>query len=502
MNFEFIQIQNSLEAVLNGLLQRPILLILAMAIPLIGIARLIKTYPTRRMLCFVAVPLGISALMLLVPMVLYAISRETAQSTATSLAPIFGWILVGVDIFLIIVFLFDLILLLFIKPRKRLTVSRQIPRVASLGKPMQAEIELINAGKFRNQLIVKDDFSDRFDLDPPQFDVVMQPQSRMKFHYQFTPRERGAEELEVVHLQVRSPLGFWHSLIQLPCNDSIHVYPDMQQISEYELLAKTNRLSLMGLRRTRKIGQDNEFERLRDYTQDDNFKHIDWRTTARRRKLTVRDFQANQSQRVIFLVDCGRMMTGRIKDLSLLDYSLNAMLMLAYVALKQGDSVGMISFSDRVHNFTPVRPGVQHINRLLHASFNQQAEYVESRYDEAFLYLRSHCRKRSLVILLTNVIDEINALQIRQYLGTMAGLHLPLGVLLRDRELFSAVDEVDYQNSDSLFQASAAVEVLSWRQQVIRDLKHQGVRVLDVFPEQLTAAVVNQYLEIKARHLL
>jgi uncharacterized protein (DUF58 family) len=367
---------------------------------------------------------------------------------------------------------------------------------------MQAEIELINSGNIRCQLVLKDDFSDRFDLAPAEFAVIMEPQSRLKFHYHFTPRERGAEELEVVHLQVRSLLGFWRVYIQLPCPDSVHVYPDMQQISEYDLLARTNRLSLMGLRRTRKIGQDNEFERLRDYTQDDSFKHIDWRTTARRRKLTVRDFQANQSQRVIFLVDCGRMMTGRINDLSLLDYSLNAMLMLAYVALKQGDSVGMISFGDRVHNFTPVRPGVQHINRLLHASFNQQAEYVESRYDEAFLYLRSYCRKRSLVILLTNVIDEINALQIRKYLGTMTGVHLPLGVLLRDRELFSAVDDVDYQDKDSLFQASAAVEVLSWRQQVIRDLKHQGVRVLDVFPEQLTASIVNQYLEIKARHLL
>jgi uncharacterized protein (DUF58 family) len=162
----------------------------------------------------------------------------------------------------------------------------------------------------------------------------------------------------------------------------------------------------------------------------------------------------------------------------------------------------MISFSDRIHNFTPVRPGVRHINRLLHASFNQRAEYVESRYDEAFLYLRNQCRKRSLVILITNVIDEINAMQIRQYLGKLTGQHLPLGVLLRDHGLFSAIEDPDFENRDSLFLASAAVEVLNWRQQAIRDLKHQGVLVLDTFPEQLTASVVNQYLDIKARHLL
>ena len=145
---------------------------------------------------------------------------------------------------------------------------------------------------------------------------------------------------------------------------------------------------------------------------------------------------------------------------------------------------------------------MKHINRLLHASFNQRASFAESRYDEAFLYLRKNCRKRSLVILVTNVIDEINSHQIRQYLGSLTGHHLPLGVFLRDREIFTAVDEVDFQQAESVYQAAAAVDVLSWRHQVIRDLKHSGVLALDVFPEQLTSTLVNQYLEIKARHLL
>jgi uncharacterized protein (DUF58 family) len=491
--------QRMLELLLDGFLQRPILLILAASLPLFMFARLTQTYPTRRMLWFVSVPMAISGLLVAAPMLVYLISQSTAQALGPSLAPVMGWILVVVDLFLILVFAIDLLWLLL--SGRKISAKRQIPRVASLGKPLHAEIELTNLGS-QCRLVLKDDLPDTIVGEPDQFEVTMGPRTRLKFLYQCTPHERGAVDLEVIHVRIRSKLGFWQTLTQLKCHDAIHVYPDMQQISEYDLLAKTNRLSLMGLRRTRKIGQDNEFERLRDYTQDDNYKHIDWRTTARRRKLTVRDFQANQSQRVIFLVDCGRMMTGTINGLSLLDYSLNAMLMLAYVALKQGDSVGMISFSDRVHNFTPLRSGVHHINRLLHASFNQRAEYVESRYADAFLYLRSHCRKRSLVVLLTNVIDEINAMQIRQYLGTMTGQHLPLGVLLRDRELFSAVEAVDFGNVHSLYQASAAVEVLTWRQQVIQDLKHQGVLVLDVFPDQLTASIVNQYLEIKARHLL
>jgi uncharacterized protein (DUF58 family) len=304
-----------------------------------------------------------------------------------------------------------------------------------------------------------------------------------------------------LHLSIRSKLGFWRRLVDLELASTINVYPDMKQLAEYAVLARTNRLSLMGVRRTRRIGQDNEFERLRDYTPDDNYKHIDWRSTARRRKLTVKDFQANQSQRLMFLLDCGRMMTNEAAGLSLLDHALNAMLMLSYVALNRGDSVGLVCFSDEIHTFVPPRSGRQQMNRLLHASFNRFPQLVESRYDQAFLYLGSHCRKRSLVILVTNVIDEVNSHQVHQYLGSLAGRHLPLGVLLRDRRLFEAVEVSDPQGP-ALYRAAAAAEILSWRHQVLTDLHSKGVLSLDVFPEDLTAPLINRYLEIKARHLL
>jgi uncharacterized protein (DUF58 family) len=281
-----------------------------------------------------------------------------------------------------------------------------------------------------------------------------------------------------------------------------HVYPDMKQIAEYAVLARTNRLSLMGVRRTRKIGQDNEFERLRDYSHDDNYKHIEWRTTARRNKLTVKDYQTNQSQRILFLLDCGRMMTNVAHDLSLLDHSLNAMLMMSYVALRQKDQVGLICFSDQVHTFVPPRGGMKQMNQLLHASFDRFPRLVESRYDEAFLYLSQNCKKRSLVVLITNLIDEVNARQVEQYLGSLVGRHLPLGVLLRDQHLFAAADSPYARSEAMLFKAAAAAEILTWRHQVLTDLEHKGVLMIDTFPQDMTAPLVNRYLEIKARRLL
>jgi uncharacterized protein (DUF58 family) len=141
------------------------------------------------------------------------------------------------------------------------------------------------------------------------------------------------------------------------------------------------------------------------------------------------------------------------------------------------------------------------MNNLLHASFDRFPRMVESRYDQAFLYLATHCQKRSLVVLMTNVIDEVNSMQIESYLASVVGKHLPLGVLLRDHRLFDAADNPPRDEAE-LYRAAAAADILTWRHQVLTDLEHQGVRVLDVFPEDMTAPLVNKYLEIKARHLL
>ena len=207
------------------------------------------------------------------------------------------------------------------------------------------------------------------------------------------------------------------------------------------------------------------------------------------------------------MIDCGRMMTGQSGDgVDLFDHALNAMLMLSYVALNQGDAVGLICFSNRIHNFTPARNGVKHINRLLHATFDQRPQYVESRYDNAFYYLRKHCLKRSLVVLISNVIDEINAESIGQYLGNLTTRHLPMGVLLRDHQMFDSIenflDKPTSPDSDAFYNAAVAANIANWRHQVLKDLQHKGVMAVDVYPEKLTANLVNRYLEIKAKHLL
>lgn len=460
-------------------LQIILLIISALLAALVLLARWKHTYPHRPLVVLVLVPAMLALGLML-------------TGTLLGLLLAFDGALLGLT-------MIDLLTL----PRPdQFAVQRDTLRVASLRKPHPVALTLVNRGKRTESIWIRDGVPPPLAAEPDELLLRLGPRSRATLRYQLRATRRGAFTLSQVHLRVRSRLGLWQRFLDFPVENVIHVYPDMKQLGEYTVLARTNRLSLLGVRRTRKIGQDNEFERLRDFTRDDNYKHIHWRSTARRNKLTVKDFQASQSQRLLFLIDCGRMMASQAAGLSLVDHALNAMLMLSYVALKQGDSVGLISFSDTIHSFVPPAGGMNQMNRLLHASFDRFPRLVESRYDEAFLYLAARCRKRAMVVLVTNVIDEVNSAQVERYLSSLSGRHLPLGVLLRDRELFAAADIAPPQDAKTLYRAAAAAEILIWRHQVLSDLSKKGVLALDVYPEDLTAPLVNSYLNIKARHML
>lgn len=386
-------------------------------------------------------------------------------------------------------------------PASALAVQREATRVVSLRKPHRVTLHVSQLASRRLRVWLRDELPEEAEAEPAELVLLLAPRSCVSVHYALMARRRGVLRLEAVHVRFRSLLGLWQRYVRLPLPQELHVYPDLKQLAEYDLLARTDRLSLIGVRRTRRIGLENEFERLRDYTLDDNYKHIEWRASARRQKLTVKDFQTSQSQRIVLMVDCGRLMVNESSGLSLLDHALNAALMLGYVALRQGDAVGLIAFADRVLRAVPPRGGMQQMNQLLHACFDRFPELVESRYDEAFLYLHTRVKKRSLVVLLTQVIDEVNAWQIERYLGSLSGRHLPLGVLLRDRALFAAVEATGRDDAAQLT-AAAAADILLWRQQVLAGLTRRGALTLDVFPEELTAPLVNSYLEVKARQLL
>ncbi len=451
----------------------PWLVLVALTIPLIIVARR-KVYP------YIVYPLA-----LLIPTVL----TEGIMLNASWLVPA-----LAADALIFTVSLLDLFTL---PSTSALRAERHHNKVASIVKNSNVAFRMINESSRRLRLTLLDDLPETFKVEDSIFRSSIGKHETKEFQYSFKPTKRGQFKLQCIHVRSRSLFGFWVRHLTVPVETQIHVYPDLHQLSHYALLARTNRLNLLGVRRTRKVGQDNEFERLREYTRDDHYRNINWRSTARHNKLIVQDYQNTQSQRIIFLIDCGRMMTNESAEMTFVDHALNSMLMLSHVALSKGDSVGLICFSDKIHCFVPPRSGMSQMNQLLHASFNQFPRMVESRYDEAFLYLANRCNKRALVILITNVVDEVNSQQVVQYMQTVSRRHLPISVMLRDHHIFDEAEQ-----TKSLYNAAAAAQILNWRHDVLNTLTHRGAFAMDVFPEDMTTPIINQYLEIKARHLL
>ena len=384
----------------------------------------------------------------------------------------------------------------------RLRADRRCGEVASLGEPHEVSLVVENLGRSARTLRLRDDVPETFAAEPAEFLVGVPAASLAELVYLATPRRRGSYAFRRVDALASSKLGLWQRSVSVPCLSAVRVYPDVRQIARYTLLARRDKLNSLGVRRSRKLGSDNEFERLRDYAEGDEPRHMDWRATARRRKLTVRAHQVNQSQRLIFLIDCGRMMAGDTGGgLSPLDHALNAMLMLAHVALVRGDQVGLLAFSDGVKAYVPPGGGPRRINRIVHSVHDVFPELVEPRYDRAFVELEKRCRKRSLVVLVTNLFDDVNARIVADHLGNVVGKHLPLGVFLRDHDIFALADGAP-DSGPGLYRGAAAASLLNWRERALAGLRGRGVLTLDVFPDEMTAPLVNQYLQVKARHLL
>jgi uncharacterized protein (DUF58 family) len=428
-----------------------------------------------------------------------ALLAPALLSLALLLTPAVGPGVLALDAAIAAVAIFDLFTL---SGARHVSAGRMCGAVGSLGEAQEVEVTVHNLGRRARWMRLRDDLPDTFAAEPGEFLVRVPGHSLAVLAYKATPRRRGTYHFAHVDALVSSRFGLWRRAVSVPCTTTVRVYPDVRQIARYTVLARRDRLSTMGVRRSRKLGTDNEFERLRDYAEGDEPRHMDWRATARRRKLTVRAHQANQSQRLMFLIDAGRMMAGDTgAGLSPLDHALNAMLMLAHVALVRGDQVGLLAFSDTLRAYVPPGGGRRRIDRIVHSVHNLFPELVEPRYDRAFVELEKRCRKRSLVILVTNLFDDVNADLVAGHLGNLVGRHLPLGVFLRDQDVFALADNAP-DTGPGMYRGAAAAALLNWRERALAGLRLRGVLTLDVFPDDLTAPLINQYLEIKARHLL
>jgi uncharacterized protein (DUF58 family) len=315
-------------------------------------------------------------------------------------------------------------------------------------------------------------------------------------------KERGRWPLGPVVLRALGRHGLVRRTLRYDLADTITVTPSLAGVRGYRLLSLQHRLRDAGVRSIRRRGEGTSFASLREYVVGDDPRHVDWKATARRRTLITREYSVEQGQTVIIAIDAGRLMTQIAGSLPRFEYALSSALVLADVALHSGDRVGLVLFDDSVRTFVPPLRGAPALHAIRQALIPARASMVEPDYAAAFRLLAARHRKRSLIVLFTDVIDPQASQSLVAHSARSVARHLPLVVALRNEQLVEVAMPAPTRSVARLFESAAAEELVQARHEAVVQMRRAGVAVLDVAPQAMTAAVINRYLEIKARSSL
>ena len=315
------------------------------------------------------------------------------------------------------------------------------------------------------------------------------------------PIERGEAALGPIYASVENAIGLIRRRWLIPSEGSLRVFPDLSAVERYGMLARRGRLIEAGFRKLRLRGGGGEFESLRDWMPDDEFRSIDWKATARRGKLMVAQYDVERSQNVVLVLDAGRLMTPRIGLQRKFDYAVTAALSVAAIAGLADDKVGLLAFSRDIIEHIAPRSGPRHAQGLTARIFDLQPRFEEADYESAFAYLRRAQPKRSLIIVFTDMFDPVASATVLANMSILSPRHLVVCVLMNDEAVESALAKQP-ATVDDAYRAAVASTLLTERRKAAAMLGQRGVAVIDVPAAELTVRLINAYVDVKSRALL
>ncbi|HET7620362.1 MAG TPA: DUF58 domain-containing protein [Gemmatimonadaceae bacterium] len=387
-----------------------------------------------------------------------------------------------------------------IPARWQLEVTRQLPAQVGLGDPTHGSYTMLSRVGRPLRVQLYDRFPRALETDTTRSGGHTVPASgELVLPFTVTGHDRGSWPLGPVVLRVDGRLGLVRRTLRSEPGDAVLVTPSMTGVRHLRLLAIQHRLRDAGVRNIRRRGEGTTFASLRDYVTGDDPRHVDWKATARRRKLITREYSVEQGQTVLIAVDAGRMMTQLSDGVPRFEYALSSAMLLADVAAQSRDNVGLLLFDDEVRAYVPATRGRQALERIRHALIPATASMAEPDYATAFRLLSERHRKRSLIVLFTDVVDPRASRALIAHTARSAARHMLLVVALRNDHLMEAAIPDERAPAAGLFESAAAEELVAAREEALLRMRRAGVQVLDVSPAEMTPAVINRYLDIKAR---
>ena len=390
------------------------------------------------------------------------------------------------------------IFLLFRVQHEGIFARRNTPNRLSNGDDNVLTINLENFYRFNVQLGIIDEIPAQFQKRDIWFEAGMKPNENKIISYKLKPLKRGEYKFGNLHIYVASPLRIIQRRYTFEQEQTLPVYPSFLQMRKFELMAVSNRLSEVGVKKIRRLGHSMEFEQVKNYVAGDDYRTINWKATARRGDMMVNSYSDEKSQHVYCLIDKSRAMKMPFEGLSLLDYAINASLVLSNIAIQKEDKAGLITFGEKIGSILPADRRPVQLNKIQEVLYKEKTRYLESNQEALFIAIRNRLKQRSLLVLFTN-FESLSALE-RQlpFLKRISRFHLLLVVFFENTGLKSLAEE-PARDLEGVYIKTIAEKFLYEKKQIVLELAKHGIQSILTTPQNLTINTINRYLEIKSR---
>lgn len=396
---------------------------------------------------------------------------------------------------LMVLMLLDIWMLYRVK--KGVYARRQAPERLSNGDDNEISIYIENLYSFNIETGVIDEIPHQFQKRDVWFLLKLLPRQQKQLKYMLRPVKRGEYEFGNVLLYVRSPLGIVRRRYKFEHAETVPVYPSFLLMRKYELMAISHRLNEMGIKRMRRVGNSMEFEQIKNYVPGDDYRNVNWLATARKGELMVNSYTEEKSQHVYCIIDKSRVMKMPFEGMSLLDYSINASLVLLGIALLKEDKAGLMTAAERIGTVLPAERKATQLNKIMEVLYKEKTRYLETNIELLYNTIRKTMKQRSLIMYFTNY-ESMSAMQ-RQLpiLKQIAKFHLLVIIFFQNTEL-QILSEAPAKDIEGIYIKTIAEKFAYEKKLIVKELARHGIQSILTAPQDLTVNTINRYLEIKA----
>lgn len=385
--------------------------------------------------------------------------------------------------------------------RRGITAKRTCSERFSNGDKNVVKISLESKYSFPVWLTVIDEAPEVFQRRDISYKSQLTAMGKNTIRYMLRPMKRGVYSFGKIRCFTRTVLGLVERRYTLGNAEDVKVYPSYMMLNRYELLAISNNLTEMGIKRIRRAGNNTEFEQIKDYVKGDEYRSINWKASARRNQLMVNVYRDERSQQIFSVIDKGRVMQQSFRGMTLLDYSINASLVLSYVAMRRDDKAGLITFADKMDTFVAPSKQTGQMQLLLESLYAQETKFGESDFSGLCANVHKQVSKRSLLVIYTNFSGMTALNRQLAYLKLLSQWHRVLVVFFEDAEMNDYIRSPKH-STEEYYQHVIAEKFACEKRLIVSTLRQHGIYSVLTTPDKLSIDVINKYLEMKQRQIL